>query len=51
MMMMMTLAIGDRREIGLYDVPSFGDLPGLRTGTIFASFHDVGMSLLLTAVV
>ena len=32
-------AIGDNREIGLYEEPRLGSLLGLRIGTIFASFH------------
>ena len=36
-------AIGDRSEIGLYDVPMFGSLFGLGIGTILASFQIWGM--------
>ena len=39
------LAIGDRRDIGLYEVPSSGFLFGFRIGTIFASFHISGIEL------
>ena len=42
-----TLAIGDSRAIGLYDVCRLGSLFGLRIGNIFAVFHVVGMILVL----
>ena len=38
------LAIGDSREIGLYDVPMCGSLFGLGIGMILASFRICGMS-------
>ena len=36
------LTMGDRREIGLYDVLSPRFLLGLEIGIIFASFHMCG---------
>ena len=42
-----TLARGDSRAIGLYDVCRLGSLFGLRIGSIFAVFHVVGMILVL----
>ena len=42
-----TLARGDSRAIGLYDVCRLGSLFGLRIGNIFAVFHVVGMILVL----
>jgi len=43
------LAIGERREIGLYDGPEPGSLLGLRIGTILASFQMWGIVLVLRA--
>ena len=34
-----TFAIGERSEIGLYEVPSWGGLFGLGIGIILANFH------------
>ena len=42
------LAIGDRSDIGLYDVPMFGSLCGFRFVTIFASFHIWGIVFCLS---
>ena len=44
------LAIGDRRAIGLYDVPSLGSLFGLGMGMIFASFQMCGIVLVFSAL-
>ena len=38
-----TLAKGERRAIGLYEVCWLGSLLGLMMGMIFAVFHEVGM--------
>ena len=35
----MILAMGESREIGLYEIPRPGSLFGLGIGTIFASFQ------------
>jgi len=37
------LMIGDNREIGLYEVPSFEFFPGFNIGTIFEVFQICGM--------
>lgn len=41
------LAIGDRRDIGLYEVPMEASLFGFGIGMILASFHICGMVLVL----
>ena len=38
-------AIGDKREMGLYDVPRLGSLLGLGMGIILANFHICGIVL------
>ena len=40
-------AIGERSEIGLYEVPSFGFLFGFGIGVTFASFQIWGIVLVL----
>ena len=44
------LAIGDKRAIGLYEVPIFGSLLGFGIVTILASFHCFGIVFVLSAV-
>lgn len=39
------LAMGERSEIGLYELPSLGFLLGFGIGMIFASFQICGMVL------
>ena len=38
-----TLLDGQRRDIGRYDLPSSGGLPGLSRGIIFACFQRAGI--------
>jgi hypothetical protein len=38
-------AMGDRRDIGRYDVPMLRSFSGFGMGTIFASFQICGMIL------
>ena len=45
-----TFAIGDSKEIGLYEVPMHTSLLGLGNGTILANFHTCGMMLLFNAM-
>ena len=42
------LAIGESREMGLYEVPWFGSLFGFGIGMILAVFHICGMMLRLS---
>jgi len=42
------LLAGHRREIGRYDLLSFGFLFGFRMGTMMALFHMAGMVAVLT---
>ena len=37
------LTIGDKREIGLYEDPSFAFFPGFNIGTILEVFQICGM--------
>ena len=44
-----SVAITDRRDIGLYDVPMLMSLLGLGTGMMLANFHTCGILLSLSA--
>ena len=44
-----SLEMGDMREMGLYEVPMFGSLLGLRMGMMFANFHMCGMVFVFSA--
>lgn len=44
------LAMGERSAMGLYEEPIAESFPGLGMGMIFASFHMVGMVLVLSEV-
>lgn len=43
-------AMGERSDMGLYDVPSSAGLFGFRMGMILACFQGRGIMLLLSAV-
>lgn len=43
------LAMGERSDIGLYEVPIFGSLFGFWIGMIFASFHMWGIVFFVSA--
>ena len=44
------LAIAERRDIGLYELPLSMCLLGFAIGTMLANFHMCGIMLLLIAV-
>ena len=41
--------MGERSDMGLYDVLLLSCLPSFGTGTIFANFHACGMVLVFNA--
>ena len=44
------LAITEKRDMGLYEVPLFMSLLGFGMGTMLANFHMFGIMLVLSAV-